>query len=323
MKCRICGLATPNLRDHDSREGYIAVTLEFGPNILNGKVNESGIAGYRVYMVGPCLDKIGQSLVYVNKTEHGHQGEEVSDICGCPTWVYTAQVTGKLPDKSTAARLMITPVTTDGYELPMGMTSATLEDYYTTNSTTSSTTTSTRTTTTTTVATNYTNDTVTIVKGSMGLIVECATAPAYARDPKVNQGWVETFAKYTGVPPSLVAVAMEPQPCSRRLGENGPGRRRLQGETVKLNYAISLPNSPQSPSSPQSPISPQSVLAKLSQGSVANDLSKLATEIVNEKVGAGVYTMSVGSVQALLMQAWAPCLPSSWCPWPVASLASA
>ena len=37
-------------RHQDNRAGHFEVTLEFGPNILNGTVNESGIASYEVYI---------------------------------------------------------------------------------------------------------------------------------------------------------------------------------------------------------------------------------------------------------------------------------
>jgi len=169
VKCRICGFAQPRLQDVDIREGEFDINLEFGPNLINGVVNESNISGYAVRLVNYwCQRKRGPKLAFVPKNG-SFDGTVVEDACGCPSQAYKVRVQGSLPDSHVRdgrpngefVRLMVAPVTDTGHELPIGTVSALLQDYFTTTTTTTTTSTTTSSTTSTTSATTITMTTPT------------------------------------------------------------------------------------------------------------------------------------------------------------------
>lgn len=103
-RCRVCGIAV-QLNDTDPRPGYIAGNISFGPNALDGYVDEGPVTGYDVYFVDGCGLPIGLPVATVPKREG------VVDYC-CQADAYLAEVTARVPWNSD--RLVIVPVTSAG-----------------------------------------------------------------------------------------------------------------------------------------------------------------------------------------------------------------
>jgi len=131
IKCRVCGLAAQVLEDRDVRAGRLDVLVEFGPNVLGGVVAERNIAGYGIYLVDGCSRRNSSMLAYVPKAEvaswpQGMEGFRVDSSCDCPRTSYRVRVTCQFPPSP--ARIMVVPVTAEGYALPVGVTSEILMD---------------------------------------------------------------------------------------------------------------------------------------------------------------------------------------------------
>jgi len=128
IQCRACGFLTPVLTDTDGRFGHIAVDMYFGPNIFNGTITEDNIQGYAVYLVSGCQSKLTSRLAFVPKSNHGYQGAVYHDECSCPTTAYYASVAARMPSEG-SVHVMVAPVTSSGYELPVGIVSSEIQDF--------------------------------------------------------------------------------------------------------------------------------------------------------------------------------------------------
>jgi len=313
VKCRVCGLALPPSGDLDSREGHVSFTLEFGPNVLAGAVDESGISGYALYLVGSCHERLSPRLAFVSKAAHGYGGQSVPDACSCPRSTYSVQIAVALPSSHLVdglpngedVRLMVAPVTLDGYELPMGMTTAILQDYFTTATTTGPTTTGTAgategpaanasTTGTTTTATT-TVVPLAIIRGSLELEVASTSAAAFVADPRVSEAVAESLTNLTGIPAEYISVGLSL--ISRRLGLRERIPRLLSTARVRADYNMTLPA--------EAGLSASNVTvatAALSDPGVGGQLTTLLNQELEEKVGAGLYTVTVTHVAAPTVQ---------------------
>lgn len=103
-RCRVCGIGT-QLNDTDPREGYIAGKISFGPNALDGYVDEDPVTAYEVYFVDGCGLPIGDAVATVPKKSG------VPDFC-CLGDAYMAEVIARVPPGSD--RLVIVPLTSAG-----------------------------------------------------------------------------------------------------------------------------------------------------------------------------------------------------------------
>jgi len=214
VKCKVCGLDNLNPVDTDGRVGHLRLTVQFGPNILNGVVDETGVLGYRIYLVSGCSAKVGgpgSELAYVAKSNHNFGGTSVDGYCGCPTTVYQAQVEFQLPANLTDGRLMIVPLLRGGIELPMGTISENVQDYTDpTITTTTITTTTTRALPTSSVQ----------LSGNIGVAISCTVAPQYVERPQVLRGWYKALSQWLMIPESMLEVHLS-SACSRRLDADG------------------------------------------------------------------------------------------------------
>lgn len=104
MRCRVCGIAT-QLNDTDPREGFIAGNISFGPNAVDGYVDEDPVTSYAIYFVDACRVPIGEPVATVPKRSG------VPNYC-CQDDTYRAEVIQRLPLDSD--RLVIVPVTNAG-----------------------------------------------------------------------------------------------------------------------------------------------------------------------------------------------------------------
>lgn len=108
VKCKVCGLPADAPIDTNAAPGEIAATVQFGPNTLDGVVDESGILSYSVFMVDECNKRIGDALATVEVVPGLPQGG-----C-CQSDAYTVAVAAQLPFNTTGASLMIVAETSAG-----------------------------------------------------------------------------------------------------------------------------------------------------------------------------------------------------------------
>jgi hypothetical protein len=93
------------LNDTDNRTGFIAGAISFGPNAVDGYIDEAPIDGYVVHFVDGCFVPFGDALATVPKKEG------VPTEC-CSNDAYTAEVSTHVP--MGAAGIIILPLTETG-----------------------------------------------------------------------------------------------------------------------------------------------------------------------------------------------------------------
>jgi len=71
-KCKVCALETTDFVDVDPRRRRVNMSFEFGPNSLDGIVDESGIEAYDIYFADMC-----GNLLDVEKDNKSQTGEIV------------------------------------------------------------------------------------------------------------------------------------------------------------------------------------------------------------------------------------------------------
>lgn len=116
----MCGLQA-NYNDTDPRVGYISVLLSFGPNLMDGVVDERNVTGYKVFLADDCNKKIGDVLHHFNETMGAY-----GNGC-CDASAYVAQVNAAIPAGSMYAKLMVVP-TTDIGDLTTGAITNAIQD---------------------------------------------------------------------------------------------------------------------------------------------------------------------------------------------------
>lgn len=85
--------------------GWVAGNISFGPNALDGYVDEGPISSYAVYFVDSCGAVVGEAVANVPKRSG------VIDTC-CQSDAYRAEVIQRVPLGSD--RLVIVPLTSSG-----------------------------------------------------------------------------------------------------------------------------------------------------------------------------------------------------------------
>lgn len=220
IKCRVCGLAKQVLEDRDVRAGRLDVLVEFGPNVLGGVIAEQKIAGYGIYFVDGCNRRNSSMLAFVPKAEvapwpQGMEGFRVDAACNCPRTSYSVRVTGQFPPNP--ARIMVVPVTREGYALPVGMASEILID--------------------SSVAT-YAR-----VTGSFDLALSSSTAATtFAGDPATAAAVAFSLASIAGIPLESVSVSLfvHADIATKVVNTGNQGGRRLQRlmGLVRIDFGI-------------------------------------------------------------------------------------
>lgn len=97
------------------------MTLSFGPNALDGAVDEDLVTGYEVSFVDACGQKLGGAVATVPKRPN------VTALC-CIEDAYTVTIAARLP--TGAQRLAVAPVLAGAGPLPVGELSGVLADYF-------------------------------------------------------------------------------------------------------------------------------------------------------------------------------------------------
>merc|ERR1712183_785861 len=95
--------------------------VRFGPNVLEGVLDETGISNYLVFMVDGCSRKVGAPVASVV------QRPGFEPAC-CESRKYEAEITAQLLENTTSATFMIVGNTSVG-ELPIGVLTNIVEDF--------------------------------------------------------------------------------------------------------------------------------------------------------------------------------------------------
>jgi len=113
LRCQVCGLRQAQLQDMDTRAGYLLVDVTFGPNMLDGVVNEDDIFGYAVFLTDLAGNRLTTAVAQVDPAN------KTAEFC-CRENAYTARVATKFPQGRSQVLLEIVPVTQVG-PLPAGL----------------------------------------------------------------------------------------------------------------------------------------------------------------------------------------------------------
>lgn len=260
IKCISCGMGILKPQDTDGRDGFFETEIEYGPNIFDGRVKESEINGYRIYLVNSCGERIGRMLKWMPSMQDNNEGDPVNSICDCKTWKYKTQLNFEFPKTGGPFRIMVVPnlKSMSEYEVTTGVTTEDITDAYTTTSTYTSTTSSTftttsttptTTTTTTTTSTITTTSTQTLpprvlpeggvrdIAGFYEALIDCNEADSYIADYRARTSYQQSIAKMVGVAANLVSVVLRSMCGGRRL-EGVMDERRLQEGRVRISYII-------------------------------------------------------------------------------------
>lgn len=242
VNCQVCGVKY-DLVDTDATSGKATVTLTWGPNTHQGKFNESIIRGYAIFQVDADRGQVcsvgsnehandlkhvdlSQAIKEVPKRTSQDVAADGEDVC-CVDNVYSETLSWTLPAGVSAVRLMISPVTTEGDVLPLGLTTGIMED---------------STTPVTTTAAPVTTTTLPKARIVGKIVMQVADVAAFMADPTVKTAMAASIASMAGpgVKPEWVTVIIT---AARRLrGLNDEEyKRRLAGGGVNIEYTIDIP----------------------------------------------------------------------------------
>lgn len=120
--CQLCSVAG-DAGDQDSRRGYFKAEVRFGPAAVRGRVNETYVSEYRVYVVDGEGRRLGAPVAVVGK-----RLLPPPDEC-CSSETYAAVVELNLGSWRGASSLVV-HVVAAGFELPVGAEVAPIRDQY-------------------------------------------------------------------------------------------------------------------------------------------------------------------------------------------------
>jgi hypothetical protein len=130
--CQICHGVTAEAGDTDSREGYIELTISWGPNVFDGVIDEltPGIFGYAVYVISECGGRQGQALATI---------PAIGIIPGmetcCNTKIYSSTVLTQVVPGATTTSFGVFPLTSIG-AMDVGWVTSPIVDAVPTSTTT-------------------------------------------------------------------------------------------------------------------------------------------------------------------------------------------
>jgi len=126
--CQVCGGITSQQGDIDSRVGRIEVEISWGPNILDGVVNEDVIKGYEIYAVTSCRERTGVALAKILPLQGTPSTSSIQTGKCCDTAMYKANVISQLPPGVTSQSFMVVPLTSIG-PLDAGWVTPEIDDF--------------------------------------------------------------------------------------------------------------------------------------------------------------------------------------------------
>lgn len=123
-KCRVCDSTPVVFNDTDPRLRKVDGNFSFGPNSLNGTVNESGIANYQIWLADMCGRLIGLAPIAIVPRDR-----ELEPYC-CSYGAYEVRFRLEMPKNYSKMQILIVPFTELGDLLTVGSVAGTLKDYY-------------------------------------------------------------------------------------------------------------------------------------------------------------------------------------------------
>lgn len=126
QKCRICEFASDELIDTDKRPGWIQTRLRFGAMSFLGRLDESMISGYGVFIADNCSRPLKRGILHF-EPKNAWSSYDRWDCCN-PT-VYDIHLELEIPPGFHSVFLMVIPNTTDIGFLPVGPVSMEIMDY--------------------------------------------------------------------------------------------------------------------------------------------------------------------------------------------------
>lgn len=236
ISCKVCSIALS--ADSDIRPDTFTGALTFGPNQMNGQVDEADIWEYKIYFTDEIHRRlpVGAPEVVATVGVGSVPATSFTSLSGdagvcCDHEAYLVSFS-EVNLAAEMAKLMVVPVDSAGQEVPVGL-AVDIVDYTTTMTTTASsstgtvttmsttTTTFTTPTTTSTTTTSRTTTTTTIpsevhVAGSMQ--VNVLDPCIFITDPLAVAAISQAISSVAGVAASLVDVSLSSSACaSRRL----------------------------------------------------------------------------------------------------------
>lgn len=122
VRCWVCGLPSRVPQDSSPTVNYILTDIRFGPNVVDGIVNEDGISSYNVYL----CDVNGSRIQTEEVASVEAQG--LTAAC-CTVDLYLVPIAAYIPPEAGGAvRFEIVPVVDIG-PLPAGVFSASVVDW--------------------------------------------------------------------------------------------------------------------------------------------------------------------------------------------------
>lgn len=116
MKCWVCGIAPHHLVDVNPRAGLVVVQLSFGQNALEGKVTETWLLGYAIFLTDVFGNRVLNNPVQTVPVDTSLS----STIC-CQEGAYSTTIGLTLPAQMQQFRFEIVPVTKSTGALPAGL----------------------------------------------------------------------------------------------------------------------------------------------------------------------------------------------------------
>lgn len=254
------------------------VDLSFGPNLLNEAVDESVIEQYGVFRVEGESCNVGSnahlkvhnsfndSIALVAKLNLNTPDNAAvcdSGLPYCEKETYTVHLANlALPADGTPLRLMVAPIISGGFVLPLGLTTDPIEDF---------------------VDTPYAS-----IGGTITLSV--SDPQAFIADSLAKQGVLDGIAAICGLSPDYVGAAFSVLQVQGRLLCDISGRALSANSGVTVSYTVVI----------LSAISDKEAI--LSQASAALSsttfdafTAAVATSVASSR-GSGVYAVSVVQV---------------------------
>jgi len=122
-RCRVCAMEPAMFNDTDPRPSIVAGSFTFGPNSLDGEVNETGIANYQVWMVDDCGVMLGDSAIAKVEVNPG-----LEPAC-CTPEAYRVNFYFQLPPNMSNTSLMVVPFLEGSGLLKLGSIAGVVYDY--------------------------------------------------------------------------------------------------------------------------------------------------------------------------------------------------
>jgi hypothetical protein len=114
--CQVCDVLVGD--DTDLGDDFVTFDLTWGPNMVNGEINQADVQGYEVYWVD-ADDVIVIPFPVATVAKPPGESENVRSSCGCDAQKYAVSFVG-IPVPTGAEGLLVVPKDILGFTMPVG-----------------------------------------------------------------------------------------------------------------------------------------------------------------------------------------------------------